>query len=94
MNRANRLRYLYFRFVRWNGESDYIDIIRDVGCYSPVGKIGGRQQLSLDWGCAGDIGTPIHELMHATGFKPPIILYFLTESILDFGYSIIDSFKF
>merc|ERR1719436_687914 len=29
---------------------------------------GGRQDLSLGTGCASDVGTPIHEFMHALGY--------------------------
>ena len=56
-----------FRIVPWNGEADYIDIVRDDGCWSWVGKQGGRQELSLDSGCAWSVGTPVHEFMHAIG---------------------------
>ena len=47
------------------------------GCWSYVGKQGGKQKLSLlagqmhggnvYGGCATQVGTPIHELMHAIG---------------------------
>ena len=47
-------------------------MISDSGCWSQVGKTGGKQELSLkarsDGGwCAYSVGTPIHELMHAIG---------------------------
>ena len=36
-------------------------------CWSEVGKLGNRQDLSLGYNCAGNVGIPIHELMHAIG---------------------------
>lgn len=35
-------------------------------CYSSVGRVGGRQYLSLDTGCH-DLGSILHETMHAIG---------------------------
>ncbi|CAG2103241.1 unnamed protein product, partial [Medioppia subpectinata] len=37
------------------------------GCYSSVGKVGGRQYLSLGNGCH-DIGSAMHEILHALGW--------------------------
>ncbi|KAF5294370.1 hypothetical protein FQR65_LT10823 [Abscondita terminalis] len=39
------------------------------GCWSSVGRVGGKQDLNLQSpGCLGKIGTTIHELLHACGF--------------------------
>ena len=57
------------RLVPRTDEDDYINILKDSGCYSSVGKIGGAQDLSLVTGCLYDVGTPVHEFMHAIGTK-------------------------
>ncbi|KAH7729807.1 CRE-NAS-4 protein [Aphelenchoides avenae] len=57
------------RFVPRDPErhKDYVYIHPDDGCYSLVGRVGGRQPLSLDSGCI-QTGTIVHELMHSVGF--------------------------
>ncbi|GMT05974.1 hypothetical protein PENTCL1PPCAC_28148, partial [Pristionchus entomophagus] len=57
--------------VQWVPKNDqdqnYVYIMPDRGCYSMVGKMGGRQTLSLGSGCIQK-GIIIHEMMHAVGF--------------------------
>ncbi|KAI1702753.1 astacin (Peptidase family m12A) domain-containing protein [Ditylenchus destructor] len=48
-------------------DTDYVHILPDDGCYSLVGKVGGRQPVSLGDGCIQK-GIIIHELMHSVGF--------------------------
>jgi len=55
------------RMVKRTTEADYVEIIRDGGCWSYVGRQGGKQQLSLVVGCVSQ-ATIIHEFMHASGF--------------------------
>ena len=59
--------FYFYRIIPRTTEPDYVAIIRDWGCYSQLGKKGGRQTLSLKKGCAGNVGIPIHEFMHAIG---------------------------
>ncbi|KAG0337826.1 hypothetical protein BG004_007479 [Podila humilis] len=50
-------------------DRDFVNVINDEGCYSHLGKTGGRQPLSLDVdGCVYP-GTVIHELLHAAGLS-------------------------
>ncbi|CAD5214472.1 unnamed protein product [Bursaphelenchus okinawaensis] len=57
--------------IQWSprtaNDKDYVYIMPDRGCYSMVGRTGGRQTLSLGNGCIQK-GIIIHEMMHAVGF--------------------------
>ncbi|KAI4877816.1 hypothetical protein NFI96_026055 [Prochilodus magdalenae] len=56
------------RFRRRKREEDYIHIQSLGGCYSYVGRTGGKQDLSLDrYGCVYK-NVIQHELLHALGF--------------------------
>merc|ERR1711893_551243 len=48
----------------YNPSGNYINIIKSGGCWSYVGYLGGRQDMSLDNGCVYS-GTIKHEFMHA-----------------------------
>ncbi|KAL2722617.1 zinc metalloproteinase nas-4-like isoform X1 [Vespula squamosa] len=64
-------KYTCIKFKPYTGEeSDYIRITAGTtGCWSSVGRIGGRQDVNLQVpGCVTKMGTVIHELMHAVGF--------------------------
>lgn len=59
------------KFVpRTPADTDYLYITNaNTGCWSSVGRIGGRQEMNLQSpGCTTLIGTSIHEMMHAVGF--------------------------
>jgi hypothetical protein len=51
-------------YVRTN-QTNYINVIKGSGCYSYIGRIGGKQDLSLAAGCSS--GNAIHEIGHAVG---------------------------
>lgn len=55
---------------RSHTDLDYISIqSSSSGCWSSVGRTGGRQIVNLQSpGCTTKVGTIIHELMHAAGF--------------------------
>jgi len=48
-------------------DRSYVEFMHGGGCYSMIGRVGGRQQISLGNGC-GTVGVAIHEMMHALGF--------------------------
>ena len=48
-------------------QRDYVSIFKGSGCWSYIGRQGGRQMLSLRTGCANSVGVVIHEFMHALG---------------------------
>ncbi|WKY17089.1 hypothetical protein Q1695_001590 [Nippostrongylus brasiliensis] len=68
---ASMQEYATHTCIQWvpktNTDINYVYIFPDRGCYSMVGKIGGKQSLSLGPGCI-QRGIIIHELMHAVGF--------------------------
>ncbi len=53
------------RFVPRTNETDFVMFINDDGCYSSVGRQGGRQDISLGSGCT--TGNAIHEMGHTIG---------------------------
>ncbi|KAK6031702.1 astacin, partial [Ostertagia ostertagi] len=55
------------RFQSRNGEQDYLNIVKGFGCYSQVGRTGGKQEISLGRGCLFH-EIIVHELMHSVGF--------------------------
>ncbi|KAJ0172935.1 hypothetical protein K1T71_011111 [Dendrolimus kikuchii] len=67
---ADYHRLTCLRFVPYKGQQDYIVIQnKNTGCWSSVGKIGGRQEVNLQSpGCLTKKGTVLHELLHAVGF--------------------------
>lgn len=49
-------------------EGSYLYIFAGSGCYSPIGKMGGPQFVSLPWGCQSQ-GTILHEIGHSLGLR-------------------------
>ena len=66
--RCNDTTLNIFRFVERSNERDYIEVFKgnQGECWSPVGRVGGKQQLSLGEHCEG-VKIAVHELMHALG---------------------------
>ncbi|KAK6055353.1 astacin [Cooperia oncophora] len=55
------------RFQPRNDEQDFLNIVKGYGCYSQVGRTGGKQEISLGRGCLFH-EIIVHELMHSVGF--------------------------
>jgi Astacin (Peptidase family M12A) len=56
------------RFVYRTNHVDYIQIINGAGCYSRVGRQGGKQEISLQRNGCVYKGTAMHEFIHALGY--------------------------
>ncbi|XP_053276751.1 high choriolytic enzyme 1-like isoform X2 [Pleuronectes platessa] len=57
------------RFVPRQNQYDYISIENRGGCFSSLGRVGGRQVLSLSRGGCIQNGIIQHEINHALGFN-------------------------
>ena len=53
------------RFVPRSNQANYVNVRTADGCYSYVGTIGGKQDLSIGSGC--DVNAARHEMGHAVG---------------------------
>jgi hypothetical protein len=60
-------RFTCIKFTNYTDQQNSIEVYRGPGCFSNVGKTGGKQYLSLGNGCVY-VGTVMHEFMHALGF--------------------------
>lgn len=57
------------KFVPRRSERDYISFEgSNSGCWSSVGRIGGKQTVNIQPGGCARLGTVQHEIMHALGF--------------------------
>ncbi|OQV20051.1 putative High choriolytic enzyme 1 [Hypsibius exemplaris] len=57
------------RFKSRTIERDYIEYVNNAGCNSFVGRIGGRQEVSLNIPACVTVGVVVHESLHAMGFN-------------------------
>jgi Astacin (Peptidase family M12A) len=56
------------RFVQRTNQADYVEIYNGAGCSSYLGRLGGKQQLSLARNGCVYKGTAMHEFIHALGY--------------------------
>jgi hypothetical protein len=56
------------RFIGRTNEKDYVEFSSGGACYSYLGRIGGKQYISLAKKLCFSIGTVIHEIIHALGY--------------------------
>jgi Astacin (Peptidase family M12A) len=61
-------KYTCVRFRKRTAEKDYVSIIDGKGCHSNMGKIGGKQEVSLQKNGCFSKGTIMHEFIHALGY--------------------------
>jgi hypothetical protein len=57
------------RFIPRTNEADYVNFFNGEGCYSALGKVGGKQDISILWSDKGvcPVGAVIHEIGHTVG---------------------------
>uniref|UniRef100_UPI0010F9ED78 M12 family metallopeptidase n=1 Tax=Chitinivorax sp. B TaxID=2502235 RepID=UPI0010F9ED78 len=55
------------QFKERTNEANYVEFFAGGGCYSSVGMVGGKQQISLGSGCEY-AGIAAHEMLHALGW--------------------------
>ena len=53
--------------VKRNGQNSYVRVKNGSGCSSYVGRLGGRQDITISNGCGR--GSIVHEFLHAAGAK-------------------------
>ncbi|XP_077998339.1 uncharacterized protein LOC144451387 isoform X2 [Glandiceps talaboti] len=56
------------QWVQRTDQQDFITIFPGYGCWSYLGRIGYQQYISFGEGCLQNVGTAIHEMLHALGF--------------------------
>jgi len=59
-------KYTCIRFVPYRHQDDYVVFVNEHGCWSSVGRIGGKQKVGVG-GCSAT-GYLVHELGHTIGF--------------------------
>ena len=59
-------KYTCIRFVPYKHQDDYVEFVNEQGCWSSVGRIGGRQKVGVG-GCSAS-GYLVHEIGHTIGF--------------------------
>jgi hypothetical protein len=60
--------YTCIKLVPRTYQRDFIEFIAERGCWSSIGKIGSKQQISLQKGGCFYRGIIIHEIIHALGY--------------------------
>lgn len=61
-------KYTCIRFVQRTFQNDFVLVFNGQGCYSALGRNGGRQTLSLNRNGCVYKGTVMHEFIHALGY--------------------------
>ena len=70
------------KFVERTNQAHYLNIIRENGCWSFIGKSNVSQDLSLGFGCVYQ-DSVMHELVHALGFVESI------NCVISYSYKLV-----
>lgn len=69
------------RFVENGNGADYLIFDRNEGCHSPVGRLGGAQEVSIGYGCES-VSTLLNDFLKISNYSYSLVFCILDEFVL------------